>query len=55
MPIQISFGDTKLAARLLHNPTARDLAAQLPLTLTGDKEAIKRLPDASPVTIGLAG
>jgi hypothetical protein len=118
MPIQISFGDTELAARLLDNPTARDLAAQLPLTLTfrdhnhvektaplprplsvdgapaghdpaagdigywapgrdfvlyydddapyfegivrigkfnGDTEAIKRLPDASRVTITRAG
>jgi hypothetical protein len=34
MPIQISFGDTTFASRLLDNPTARDLAAQLPLTLT---------------------
>jgi hypothetical protein len=33
MQIQISFGDT-FASRLLDNPTARDLAAQLPLTLT---------------------
>jgi hypothetical protein len=33
MPIQISFGETEVAARLLDNPTARDLAAQLPLTL----------------------
>jgi hypothetical protein len=33
-PIRISFGDTELTARLLDNATARDLAAQLPLTLT---------------------
>ena len=33
-PIRITFGDTVLAARLHHNTTARDLAAQLPLTLT---------------------
>jgi hypothetical protein len=33
-PVRISFGDTELAARLLDNATARDLAAQLPLTLT---------------------
>ena len=33
-PIRISFGDTEVAARLLDNPSARDLAAQLPLTLT---------------------
>ena len=32
--IRISFGDTELAARLRDNATARDLAAQLPLTLT---------------------
>jgi hypothetical protein len=33
-PIQVTFGDTVLAARLHDNATARDLAAQLPLTLT---------------------
>ena len=33
-PIRITFGDTELTARLHDNPTARDLAAQLPLTLT---------------------
>jgi len=33
-PIRITFGDTVLAARLYDNATARDLAAQLPLTLT---------------------
>jgi hypothetical protein len=33
-PIRISFGDTGLTARLDDNATARDLAAQLPLTLT---------------------
>jgi hypothetical protein len=33
-PIRITFGDTELTARLLDNATARDLAAQLPLTLT---------------------
>jgi hypothetical protein len=33
-PIRITFGDTELTARLDDNPTARDLAAQLPLTLT---------------------
>ncbi|QYJ15692.1 hypothetical protein Rxycam_01519 [Rubrobacter xylanophilus DSM 9941] len=33
-PIRITFGDTELTARLYNNPTARDLAAQLPLTLT---------------------
>jgi hypothetical protein len=32
--IRITFGDTVLAARLHDNATARDLAAQLPLTLT---------------------
>jgi hypothetical protein len=31
-PIRISFGDTELTARLHDNATARDLAAQLPLT-----------------------
>ena len=34
MPIRITFGDTELTARLHDNATARDLAAQLPLTLT---------------------
>jgi hypothetical protein len=33
-PIRITFGDTELTARLDDNTTARDLAAQLPLTLT---------------------
>jgi len=33
-PIRTTFGDTVLAARLHDNATARDLAAQLPLTLT---------------------
>lgn len=33
-PIRITFGDTELAARLLDNATANDLAAQLPLTLS---------------------
>jgi hypothetical protein len=33
-PIRITFGDTELTARLHDNPTARDLGAQLPLTLT---------------------
>ena len=33
-PLRISFGDTELTARLDDNATARDLAAQLPLTLT---------------------
>ena len=33
-PIRITFGDTELTGRLHDNATARDLAAQLPLTLT---------------------
>jgi hypothetical protein len=33
-PIRITLGDTELTARLQDNATARDLAAQLPLTLT---------------------
>jgi hypothetical protein len=33
-PIRITFGDTELTARLDETPTARDFAAQLPLTLT---------------------
>jgi hypothetical protein len=33
-PIRITFGDTELTARLDDNATARDVAAQLPLTLT---------------------
>jgi hypothetical protein len=33
-PIRITFGGTELTARLHDNTTARDLAAQLPLTLT---------------------
>ena len=34
MPARITFGDIELTARLHDNATARDLAAQLPLTLT---------------------
>ena len=34
IPIRITFGDTELTARLDNNATARDLSAQLPLTLT---------------------
>jgi len=33
-PIRVTVGDTELTARLDDNATARDLAAQLPLTLT---------------------
>jgi hypothetical protein len=33
-PVRISFGDTQFTARLDESATARDLAAQLPLTLT---------------------
>ena len=33
-PIRITFDDTQLTGRLHDNATARDLAAQLPLTLT---------------------
>ena len=33
-PIRITFGDTQLTAQLDDNATARDLAAQLPLTLS---------------------
>ncbi len=34
IPIRITFGNTELTARLDDNATARDLSAQLPLTLT---------------------
>jgi len=34
IPIRITFGDTQLTARLHDTATARDLATQLPLTLT---------------------
>ena len=34
IPIRIAFGNTELTARLDDNATARDLSAQLPLTLT---------------------
>ena len=50
MRIQIKFGDTEIAARLLDNPTARDLVAQFPLTLTfadhNDVEKTAPLPRA---------
>ena len=43
-PIRIAFGDTELTARLRDNATARDMAAQLPLTLTfGDLNDVEKL------------
>ena len=33
-PVKITIADTVITARLADNPTARDLATQLPLTLT---------------------
>ena len=49
-PIRITIGTTVLTARLHDNPTARDLLAQLPLTLTfrdlNGVEKIARLPRA---------
>jgi hypothetical protein len=48
VPITIAIADTVIAARLADNPTARDLAAQLPLTLTfkdfNEVEKIAKLP-----------
>jgi hypothetical protein len=42
-PIRITFGDTELTARLRDNATARDLVAQLPLTLTfSDLNAVEK-------------
>jgi hypothetical protein len=42
-PIRITFGDTELTARLDDTATARDLAAQLPLTLTfRDHNAVEK-------------
>ena len=45
-PIRITFGDTELTGRLHDNATARDLAAQLPLTPTfrDHNEAEKTAP-----------
>jgi hypothetical protein len=47
-PIRITFGDTELTAQLHDNATARDLAAQLPLTLSfsdlNDVEKVASLP-----------
>jgi hypothetical protein len=34
MPLRVTFGDTELTGRLDNNASARDLTAQLPLTLT---------------------
>lgn len=49
-PIRITVGDQSFAAELYDNPTARDLADQLPLTLTVDDlhglEKTGRLPRA---------
>jgi hypothetical protein len=43
-PIRITFGDTELTARLQDNATARDLAAQLPLTLTfNDLNSVEKI------------
>ena len=48
VPITIAIADTVITARLADNPTARDLAAQLPLTLTfkdfNQVEKIAKLP-----------
>jgi hypothetical protein len=42
-PIRITFGDTQIAARLDDTATARDLVAQLPLTLTfRDHNAVEK-------------
>ena len=42
-PIRITFGDTELTGRLDDNATARDLAAQLPLTLMfGDHNRVEK-------------
>ncbi len=47
-PIRIAFGDTQLTGTLSENATARDLAAQLPLTLSfrdhNSVEKTARLP-----------
>jgi hypothetical protein len=47
-PIKVTFGDAVLTARLADNATARDLADQLPLTLTfkdfNKVEKIAKLP-----------
>jgi hypothetical protein len=47
-PITIDIADTVITARLADNPTAHDLAAQLPLTLTfkdlNQVEKIAKLP-----------
>ena len=48
VPITIAIADTVITAQLADNPTARDLAAQLPLTLTfkdfNQVEKIAKLP-----------
>jgi hypothetical protein len=54
-PIRITFGDTELTARLDDTATARDLAAQLPLTLTfRDHNAIEK-PAPLPRELSLDG
>lgn len=58
-PIRITFGDTELTGRLRDNATARDLAAQLPLTLTfrdhNDAEKTAPLPRELAVADAPAG
>jgi hypothetical protein len=43
-PIKITIADTVITARLADNATARDLAAQLPLTLT-----LRKVRDAAAI------
>jgi len=58
-PIKITIGDTVITARLADNATARDLAAQLPLTLTckdfNHVEKIATLPRPLPTDGAPAG
>lgn len=53
-PIRVTVGDQRFAAELYDNPTARDLADQLPVTLTVDDlhglEKTGRLPRALTTT-----
>jgi hypothetical protein len=54
-PIRISFGETRLTGRLSDNATARDLAAQLPLTLSFRDHNAAEKTAPLPIELSLEG